>query len=181
MLATFSSLNATVITDPRICFATDETGLFFRSVGRVHPRWGTPYVTIALNASLACAYLFLALAVAAVPVLRWTRPELPRPYRTVAYPVLPVLFVLASVALMLNALCRRPISTAIGFLIFTDRATGLANFRIPRLETLKAVFPGRSSVAPTALEPLYLIGETSPYRLRCQDRLVTADCRQTRN
>ena len=135
MLATFSSLNATVIMDPRICFAMAETGLFFRSVGRVHPRWGTPYVAIALNASLACAYLlgrsfdqlaeafvlgvwpFLALAVAAVPVLRWTRPELPRPYRTVAYPVLPVLFVLASVAMMVNALYRHPISTAISFLI----------------------------------------------------------------
>jgi APA family basic amino acid/polyamine antiporter len=60
---------------------------------------------------------FLALAVAAVPVLRWTRPELPRPYRTAAYPVLPVLFVLASVAMIVNALYRHPISTAISFLI----------------------------------------------------------------
>ena len=135
MLATFSSLNATVITDPRICFAMAETGLFFRSVGRVHPRWGTPYVAIVLNALLGCAYVlgrsfdqlaeafvlgvwpFLALAVAAVPVLRWTHPELPRPYRTAAYPVLPVLFVLVSVAMIVNALYRHPISTAISFLI----------------------------------------------------------------
>jgi basic amino acid/polyamine antiporter, APA family len=135
MLATFSSLNATVITDPRICFAMADTGLFFRSVRRVHPRWGTPHVAILLNASLACAYVlgrsfdqlaeafvlgvwpFLALAVAAVPVLRWTRPELPRPYRTTAYPVLPVIFVLVSVAMMLNALYRHPISTAISFLV----------------------------------------------------------------
>lgn len=135
MLATFSSLNATVITDPRICFAMADTGLFFHSVRRVHPRWGTPHVAILLNASLACAYVlgrsfdqlaeafvlgvwpFLALAVAAVPVLRWTRPELPRPYRTTAYPLLPVVFVLISVAMMLNALYRHPISTAISFLV----------------------------------------------------------------
>ncbi len=51
MLATFSSLNATVMTDPRICFAMAETGLFFRSVGRVHPRWGTPYVAILLRST----------------------------------------------------------------------------------------------------------------------------------
>jgi len=135
MLATFSSLNATVITDPRICFAMAQTGLFFRSVARVHPRWGTPYTAIGLNASLACAYVlarsfdqlaeafvlgvwpFLALAVAAVPVLRWTRPEVPRPYRTAGYPVLPILFVLASIAFMLNALYRHPVSTAISFAV----------------------------------------------------------------
>jgi APA family basic amino acid/polyamine antiporter len=135
MLATFSSLNATVIMDPRICFAMAQTGLFFRAVGRVHPRWGTPCVAIMLNASLACAYVlarsfdqlaeafvlgvwpFLALAVAAVPVLRWTRPEVPRPYRTTGYPVLPLLFVLASIAMMLNALYRHPLSTAISFAI----------------------------------------------------------------
>jgi APA family basic amino acid/polyamine antiporter len=133
MLSTFSSLNATVITDPRICFAMSKIGLFFGSVSRVHPRWGTPYVAIVLNASLACLYvltptfdqlaeafvlgvwLFLALAVAAVPVLRWTRPDLPRPYRTTAYPVVPILFVIASVAVMLNALYWRPLSTAISF------------------------------------------------------------------
>lgn len=133
MLATFSSMNATVITEPRIAFAMAETGLFFRSVGRVHPRWGTPYVAIVLNASLACLYVlarsfdqlaevfvigmwpFLTVAVAAVPVLRWTRPELSRPYRTTGYPVVPVLFVLASVAMMLNTLYRHPISTAISF------------------------------------------------------------------
>jgi len=135
MLATFSSLNATVITDPRICFAMAQTGLFVRAVGRVHSRWGTPYVAIVLNASLACVYVFarsfdqlaeefvlglwpfLALAVAAVPVLRWTRPEVPRPYRTTGYPVLPALFVLASIAMMLNALYRHPLSTAISFAI----------------------------------------------------------------
>ena len=133
MLSTFSSLNATVITDPRICFAMSKTGLFFGSVSRVHPRWGTPYVAILLNASLACVYVlarsfdqlaeafvlgvwpFLVLAVAAVPVLRWTRPDLPRPYRTTAYPVVPVLFVLASAAMILNMLYWHPISTAISF------------------------------------------------------------------
>src|SRR5262249_58016317 len=91
------------------------------------------YVAILLNASLACVYVlarsfdqlaeafvlgvwpFLVLAVAAVPVLRWTRPDLPRPYRTTAYPVVPVLFVLASAAMILNMLYLHPISTAISF------------------------------------------------------------------
>jgi APA family basic amino acid/polyamine antiporter len=133
MLSTFSSLNATVITDPRICFAMSKTGLFFGAVGRVHPRWGTPYVAILLNASLACLYVlarnfdqlaeafvlgvwpFLALAVAAVPVLRRTRPDLPRPYRTTAYPIVPVVFVLTSIGMILNTLYWHPISTVVSF------------------------------------------------------------------
>jgi APA family basic amino acid/polyamine antiporter len=130
MLTTFSALNATVMIDPRIYFAMAESGLFFRSVARVHPRWGTPYVAIVLNASLAVFYVFirsfdqlaeafvlgvwpfLALAVTAVLVLRRTRAELPRPYRTTGYPVVPIIFIVASVALILNAMYRHPISTA---------------------------------------------------------------------
>jgi APA family basic amino acid/polyamine antiporter len=131
MLSTFSSLNATVMIDPRIYFAMAESGLFFHSVARVHPRWGTPYVAIMLNASLAILYVFvrsfdqlaeafvlgiwpfLALAVAGVLVLRRTRAEVPRPYRTTGYPVVPIMFIVASVALILNVMYRHPISTAI--------------------------------------------------------------------
>ncbi len=131
MLTTFSALNATVMIDPRIYFAMAESGLFFHSVARVHPRWGTPYVAIVLNASLATLYVFvrsfdqlaeafvlgiwpfLALAVAGVLVLRRTRAEVPRPYRTTGYPVVPIMFIVASVALILNVMYRHPISTAI--------------------------------------------------------------------
>jgi APA family basic amino acid/polyamine antiporter len=97
----------------------------------VHPRWGTPYVAIVIHASLAMLYVFvrsfnqlaeafvlglwpfLALAVAAVLVLRRTRAEVPRPYRTTGYPIVPIMFIVASVAMILNVLYRRPISTAI--------------------------------------------------------------------
>ena len=51
---------------------------------------------------------FYALAVAAVFVLRRTRPDLERPYRTWGYPVVPLLFLLASVGMVVNALCDRP-------------------------------------------------------------------------
>jgi APA family basic amino acid/polyamine antiporter len=60
---------------------------------------------------------FYALAVAAVFVLRHTRPELTRPYRTWGYPVVPVLFLLASVAMVLNALWTDPVNTGITFAI----------------------------------------------------------------
>jgi amino acid transporter len=58
---------------------------------------------------------FYALAVAAVFVLRRTRPDLPRPYRTWGYPVVPLLFLLASVGMVVNALITEPRDTGITF------------------------------------------------------------------
>jgi APA family basic amino acid/polyamine antiporter len=131
MLSIFGSLSATVIMDPRISFAMADSGLLFRSVARVHPRWQTPYVAILLEGSLAMAYVFarsfdqlaeafilgvwpfLALAVAAVPVLRRTRPNVPRPYRTAGYPIVPIAFLLASIGMIVNLTYRHPLSTAV--------------------------------------------------------------------
>jgi amino acid transporter len=135
MLSTFSSLNAAVMTDPRLYFAMAETGLFFRSVARVHSRWGTPNIAIVLNASLAILYVFvrsfdqlaeafvlgvwpfLTLAVAGVLILRRSRPEVPRPYRTTGYPLVPIIFVVASLAMMVNLVYRHPISTVLSLAI----------------------------------------------------------------
>jgi APA family basic amino acid/polyamine antiporter len=50
-------------------------------------------------------------------VLRRTRPDLPRPYRTWGYPVVPLLFLVASVAMVLNALWTDPVNTGITFAI----------------------------------------------------------------
>ena len=58
---------------------------------------------------------FYALAVGAVFVLRRRRPDLPRPYRTWGYPVVPILFLLASVGMMVNALWTDPKNTGVTF------------------------------------------------------------------
>ena len=48
-------------------------------------------------------------------MLRRTRPDLPRPYRTWGYPVVPILFLLASVGMMVNALWTDPMNTGVTF------------------------------------------------------------------
>jgi APA family basic amino acid/polyamine antiporter len=53
--------------------------------------------------------------VAEVLVLRRTRPDLPRPYRVWGYPVVPVVFLLASVLMVLNALVTAPADTGATF------------------------------------------------------------------
>jgi APA family basic amino acid/polyamine antiporter len=60
---------------------------------------------------------FYALAVAGVSVLRRKRPDLPRPYRVWGYPVVPALFLLASLGMVVNALVTDPVNTGMTLLI----------------------------------------------------------------
>jgi APA family basic amino acid/polyamine antiporter len=129
-VSTFGTLNGGLLVFPRVFFAMADDGLFFRKVAAVHPRFGTPHVAIVLSAVLAVAYLslrsfeqlieiavlgqlpFWALSVGAVLVLRRTLPELPRPYRSPGYPIVPLLFIAAMLALLANSLREHPESTA---------------------------------------------------------------------
>ena len=133
MLSCFSTLIGSMMTGPRIFFAMADRGLFFRSIARVSPRFQSPSVAIWLATALGVVYVllndfqqladkfilgiwpFYALAVGAVFVLRRTRPELPRPYRTWGYPVVPLLFLLASLGMVVNALWTDPVNTGITF------------------------------------------------------------------
>ena len=129
VLSTFAALNSLLIAEPRLFYAMAADGVFFRALAAVHPRYKTPHVAIVFTAVLAVLYAgfrsfeqlaeafviatwpFFTLAVAGVFVLRRRRPELSRPYRTVGYPVVPIVFILAGVLLVGNALLRHPAST----------------------------------------------------------------------
>ena len=122
MVSTFGTLAGSMLTGPRIFFAMAEEGLFFRAVGRVHPRFKTPAVAIWMTAGLGVVFVlartfeqladafvlgiwpFYALAAAAVFTLRRRRPELRRPVRTWGYPVVPALFLLSALFILGNAL-----------------------------------------------------------------------------
>jgi amino acid transporter len=121
MLSTFGTLNATLLTAPRVFFAMADDGLFFRRVASVHPRFGTPSIAVLLAAALGVVFVllqtfeqladtfvtalvpFYALAVAAIFVFR-KRPNYDPPFRTPLYPIVPALFILATCFLLGNAL-----------------------------------------------------------------------------
>ena len=132
-LSTFSSLNGTMLASPRVFFAMAEDGLLFGPIGRVHPRYQTPYVAIMLAAVLGMVLVlsrsfealtetfvvaiwpFYALSVAALYRLRRLRPDLPRPYRVIGYPVVPAVFILSVIGFVTNALFNEPKPTLITF------------------------------------------------------------------
>jgi basic amino acid/polyamine antiporter, APA family len=133
MLSCFSTLIGSMMTGPRIFFAMADRGLFFSAIARVSPRFHSPSVAIGLATALGVVYVllndfqqladkfilgiwpFYALAVGAVFVLRRSRPDLPRPYRTWGYPTIPLLFLLASLGMVVNALWTDPLNTGITF------------------------------------------------------------------
>jgi len=137
MVATFSTLLGSMLTAPRIFFAMADDGLLFRRVARVHPTFRTPSVAIVLTGALGIVYVafqtfqqladqfvvaifpFYALAAAAVFVLRRRRPPavVPRAVRVLGYPVVPALFVLATLYMLGNALWQDPLHTGLAFLI----------------------------------------------------------------
>ena len=114
LLSITGAVNGHILTGPRVYFAMAADGLFFRKMAAIHPRFRTPYVSIfvvsAWSVFLSLSgtfeqlltyvvfghWVFMGLAVAAVPVLRAKRPGLVRPYRTLGYPVTPAIFVLAA-------------------------------------------------------------------------------------
>src|SRR5512136_1491035 len=110
-------------------------GAFFPIAAGVHPRFHTPWVAIAAQAAWSsllvltntkdqlaeytgfAVLLFSAFAVSAVFVLRWRRPDEPRPFRAWGYPVAPALFTLASLAITISAIAGRPGPSMWGLLI----------------------------------------------------------------
>jgi APA family basic amino acid/polyamine antiporter len=120
VLATFGTLNGSLLTAPRIFFAMADDGMFFKPIAAVHPKFKTPYVAIALCAALGVAFVllrtfeqladtfvlaivpFYALAVASVFPLRKSAGYDP-PYRVPGYPVVPALFILSALYVLVNA------------------------------------------------------------------------------
>jgi APA family basic amino acid/polyamine antiporter len=135
MLSTFGCVNGLVLAGPRVYYAMAQDRLFFRRAGELHPAWRTPVLGLtaqAIWAMVLClsgtygnlldyvifaSLLFYFFTVLALFRLRVTRPELPRPVQAFGYPVLPALYLAATVALLVILLFRKPLYTWPGLII----------------------------------------------------------------
>jgi APA family basic amino acid/polyamine antiporter len=132
MISIFAALNGSILSGSRVPYAMSRSGLFFRSIGRVHPQFRTPGPAIALLGAVSClitlsgqydqlytlvifpSWILYGMTAASVIVLRKRRPELARPYRVAGYPVVPVLFVFVALALLYSTLLSSPRESGIG-------------------------------------------------------------------
>jgi APA family basic amino acid/polyamine antiporter len=151
-LSMLVTLNGTTMSGARVPFAAARDGYFFPSVARVHPQFLTPSVAIILQFALAAALLllggsfrqFLTLAIFAewlfymitastVFVFRRREPDAARPYRVWGYPAVPILFVLASAALLFSTFTDNLPNSAVGLLVILAGIPVFYYFRRRRL------------------------------------------------
>ncbi len=113
VLAIAASINATILTGARVSYAMAEDKIFWSACGALHPVYNTPHVALLSQSAIAILLVILGsfeqllsyvvfimilscLATGiALFVIRRRRPDLPRPYRTWGYPVVPLLFIAA--------------------------------------------------------------------------------------
>jgi basic amino acid/polyamine antiporter, APA family len=111
MVSTFGCANGLSLAGARVYYAMSQDGLFFKSVGKLNAKYKTPSVGLIVQAcwtSLLCisgsysqlldyiifaALVFYMLTILGLFVLRVKRPDVPRPYKALGYPVLPALYI----------------------------------------------------------------------------------------
>jgi amino acid transporter len=135
MISIFAALNGSILSGARVPYAAARDGLFFRPAARVHPAFHTPGVSILMLTTWSCvvvvsgkydelfdfvifgSWILYAMATASVFVLRRKRPDLERPYKTLAYPVVPVLFLVGATILEISTLWTKPRESVAGILL----------------------------------------------------------------
>lgn len=131
-LSIFGALACAIMACPRINYAMALDGVFFRRMAEVHPKWRTPAFALigqgiwsgilTLSGRYDQLYTYVmfgmvlsyTLTVIGLFVLRWKRPDIPRPYRCTGYPWLPAIYVLIAGAWTLNTIITRPHETLAG-------------------------------------------------------------------
>ena len=135
LVSTFGCNNGLILAGARVYWAMAKDGLFFRKAGTLSktgvPAWAL--VAQAIWTSVLCltgtygqlldfvifaALIFYALTTVGLFLLRIKRPDVPRPYKAIGYPVLPALYiVLASTVAVLLLLADKTRTQAVSGLI----------------------------------------------------------------
>lgn len=135
LLAIFGSCNGCILAYPREYYAMARDKRFFSIFAKINPKTGTP-----INAQIAtavissvlilfgtfeqltalvafCAWIFYTMGVSSVFVLRKKYPNLPRPYKVIGYPFLPIITIALSLVVLVATLYEDPKNSVIGVII----------------------------------------------------------------
>jgi APA family basic amino acid/polyamine antiporter len=122
----FGAAATCTLSGARVYLAMAQDGVFFKRMAVIHPRWRTPafsligqgvwaaLLTVSGRYDQLYTYviygmvLSYTLTVIGLFLLRWKRPDLPRPYRCTGYPWLPAIYIFVGAAWTLNTIITRP-------------------------------------------------------------------------
>jgi APA family basic amino acid/polyamine antiporter len=135
IISTFGALNGSILSTARVCFAMSRSNMFFKKLGEIHPKFGTPHTSLIAQGVWSCilvlsgtfdtitdyvifaAWLFYMLGALGIIVLRKKMPNVPRPYKVWGYPYTPILFVIFSFLFLVNSLISDISNAAMGSLL----------------------------------------------------------------
>lgn len=135
VISIFAALNGSILSGSRVPYALARDGYFFRPYAVVNEAYRTPGNSILLLSAWSAlmvlsgryeelytlvifpSWILYAMATASVIVLRRKRPDLPRPYKTLGYPVVPAVFVGVAGMLIVSTLLDSPRESGLGLII----------------------------------------------------------------
>jgi basic amino acid/polyamine antiporter, APA family len=122
----FSAAATCTLSGARVYMAMAQDGVFFKRMAVIHPKWRTPAFSL-IGQGIWAAILTVSgrydqlytyviygmvlsytLTVIGLFILRWKRPDAPRPYRCTGYPWIPAIYVVVGAAWTLNTIITRP-------------------------------------------------------------------------
>src|SRR6202790_4173480 len=134
-ISALGALHVVVLTGARIPYAMARDGVFFQFPNRIHPSFRTPSGSLGFLGSIPALLalrgtyeelyslfvfavcVFFALNAIALLRLRKIEPHLSRPYHAWGYPLTPLIFLLAAIALTANLWMVRPVRSSLGLLV----------------------------------------------------------------
>ncbi len=134
MVSTFGCNNGLILAGARVYYTMAQDGLFFKKAGTLNknavPEWALWAQCIV--ASLLClsgkygdlldmvsfiVVIFYVLTIAGIFILRKTKPDLPRPYKAIGYPILPAIYMLMGISFCVLLIIYKPQFTWPGLII----------------------------------------------------------------
>ncbi len=132
-ISTFGTSGIYSLAAPRIYFAMANDGIFFKRVAQIHPKYKTPAFSIIFQNTWAAVLIlfwgtfenlisyvvfteaiFFAITAASIFTFRKRLPTQERKYKTLGYPITPLLFIGLNMWLVINTMISKPLESLAG-------------------------------------------------------------------
>jgi basic amino acid/polyamine antiporter, APA family len=156
VVSAIGALNGSILSNARVPYAMARDGVFFSSMAGLSAKTRVPVTAIFIQGFWSCvlalsgtfdqltdcllfaSWIFYGLVTSSVFVLRRKMPHAERPYKTLGYPLMPLIFVLVAIWLIINTLINRPVESVAGLVLI---ALGLPLYLYYRWQKRRKVIP----------------------------------------
>jgi APA family basic amino acid/polyamine antiporter len=132
MISVFGTTNGTILTGARVTYAMAQDKLAFGFFGQKHGSFQSPIIALVIQGVITCGlvawnpkfedlvgdfifvmWIFYTVGAITIFIFRIKNPDLPRPYKTPLFPIVPLVFILFSLGMFINAIIQNPQATGL--------------------------------------------------------------------